>query len=362
MQENQAFAVLNSIPYLGAIKIRHLIGCFGSALDSLQQTPEEIQKISGFERVLPYWSKWRTNTDWQNDLALVEKTGTQIIPFTSPLFPKSLLNISDHPALLYVQGELKPQDQLSIAIVGTRNASIYGNEMAHQIARDLAHNGFTVISGLARGVDTAAHQGALETGRTIAVIGSGLSNVYPPENRSLGQSISQNGALISEFAMSTPPDRQNFPQRNRVVSGMTLATLLIEAPVKSGAMITMDRAHTQKRKLFALPGRADSENFRGNHHLIKNGRAYLIENAADIMSHFNTLFPMTSQKVIEPKKIQVDERERKLLDFMTNEEVGVDELALLAKIPVHQANSILMSLVLKKAIKQFPGNIYRKSV
>lgn len=360
MHETEAFAVLTSIPYLGAAKVRLLLQTFGSAVTALETPITHIEKLPGFERVMPYWKEWKQNEVWQKDLALVERLGAQLIPFTSPLFPKSLLEIADHPVLLYVQGELKPQDQHSIAIVGTRHASIYGNEMAEQISKDLAARGFTVISGLARGVDTAAHRGALEKGRTIAVIGSGLGDIYPPENHGLAQEIGRKGALISEFGMATPPDRQNFPQRNRIVSGMTLATLLIEAPLKSGAMITMEKAFMQKRKLFALPGRADNENFQGNHFLIKNGKAQLIENAADVITHFEGLFPFLTVKSSKTQSLYLDKNEEALLEKMTQEEIGIDTLAQLTHLPISQLHTILMGLVLKKIIKEFPGKIYKK--
>lgn len=362
MQESEAFAVLTSIPHLGAIRIRFLIEKFGSALNALHAPIEKLEQLPGFDRILPHWKQWPQDPTWKNDLALVEKHDAQLIPFTSPLFPKSLLELPDCPALLYVQGDLKPQDQHSIAIVGTRNASIYGNEMAHQIGKDLASHGFSVISGLARGVDTAVHRGALEKGRTLAVIGSGLADIYPPENRDLAREISQKGVLISEFGMATPPDRQNFPQRNRIVSGMTLGTLLIEAPVKSGAMITMDKAFSQKRKLFALPGRADNDNFRGNHHLIKSGKAQLIENATDILSHFDGLFPMPSIKKAGIQTFVFDKLESAILSKMTMEEIGIDDLALLTNLPVNQVHTALMGLVLKKIVKEFPGKLYKKII
>lgn len=361
MHETEAFAVLTSIPYLGSMKIRSLLQKFGSALEVLHTPSHEIGKLPGFDRVVPHWDLWKENHTWQNDLAIAKKLGVQLVPFTSPHFPKLLLQIPDHPVLLYIQGELKPQDQRCIAIVGTRHASIYGSEMAQQFSKDLANHGFTIISGLARGVDTAAHLGALEKGRTIAVIGSGLANVYPPENQALAQKICQKGALISEFSMSTPPDRQNFPQRNRIVTGMTLATLLIEAPLKSGAMISMDKAYLHKRKLFALPGRADNENFRGNHHLIKTGKAQLVENTADILCHFENLFPLPIAQTSEHPFCYFDKNESYLLEKMPQEEINIDSLALLTNLPINQVHTILMGLVLKKVIKEFPGKIYKKT-
>jgi len=360
LNENEAFAVLTSIQGLGALKIRQLVERFGSALAALTATPSAISALPGYERIGKTWNAWQEATTWQQDLALVAKTGVQLIPFTSPHFPKSLLETPDHPALLYVQGTLKSRDTHSIAIVGTRNASIYGSEMAETIGRDLAANGFTVISGLARGIDTSAHRGALDKGRTIAVIGSGLADIYPPENEHLAKHILKDGALISEFPMCTPPDRQNFPQRNRIVSGMTLATLLIEAPIRSGAMITMEKAFMQKRKLFALPGRADNENFRGNHALIKSGRATLVENSDDIISHFEELFPRIQPQTFDNQCFYLDNQEQRLLEIMSFEEIGIDALSSLSNHPIYQTQTILMGLVLKKAIKEFPGKIYKK--
>lgn len=359
--ETEAFTILAAIPGLGATRIRFLINHFGSAAAALSTPAHEIKKFEGFDKIVPYWSQWQKDTQWQTDLELAAKHHVQLIPFTSPHYPKHLLKIPDHPILLYVRGEFKPQDQRSIAIVGTRQASIYGNEMAATIARDLASYGFTIISGLARGIDTAAHCGALEKGRTLAVIGSGLANIYPTENISLGNAISKQGALISEFPMATAPDRQNFPQRNRIVSGMSLATLLIEAPVKSGAMITIDRAKSQNRKLFALPGRADDANFRGNHLLIKSGQAHLIENAQDILDKFQDLFGSIPHLTPAPRnRTSLDPEELHLINKMPDMELNIDQIANTASLPIQHVQRILMSLVLKKIVKEFPGKIYKK--
>lgn len=360
VNELKAFAILSTIPGLGAIKIRQLLQQFGSAEEALKASADQIQQLIGFERITPFWNKWQNDKICFKELDLIEQHGVQLIPFTSPLYPKSLLELHDHPALLYVRGNLKPQDQRSIAIVGTRQASIYGNEFAESLARDLAANGFTVVSGLARGIDTAAHRGALQRGRTLAVIGSGLANIYPTENVGLAEEICANGALISEFPMSTPPDRQNFPQRNRIVSGMTLSALLIEAPLKSGAMITMEKAFQYKKRLFALPGRVDSGNFTGNHFLIKSGKAHLIENAEDILTHFDALFPSFVSGSSHYRPTLLDGEEKALFDAMPNLEITLEELFSKAILPPHQVSGVLMSLVLKKMVKEFPGKIYKK--
>lgn len=360
MKETEAFALLTSTPGLGTAKIRLLIERFGSASDTLNKSAKDLAGLSGFEKIAENWGQWDKNNSWKQDINLADSQGVRLIPYTDPLFPKHLLDIPDHPVLLYVKGELTPQDNRSIAIVGTRQASIYGIEMAEAISKELAANGFTVTSGLARGIDTAAHKGAIVRGRTIAVIGSGLADIYPPENLSLANKISEHGVLISEFPMTTPPDRHNFPKRNRIVSGLSLGTVLIEAPVKSGAMITMERASQHKRKLFALPGRADAESFKGNHLLIKSGQAQLIESASDILSHFEGLFPKIQKDLFDYQAPHLDQAESTLLELMPAEEIGIDALALLTHLPVHQVHTTLMSLILKRVVKEYPGKIYKK--
>lgn len=283
MDELQALIILSSFPYLGSSKIRLLLKKFGSALQTLNASASEVAEIPGFgSKILNYWETWQEQKEWKENLNLIEKNAVQIITFTDPRYPKRLLETNDFPILLYIKGEIKPQDQRSVAIIGTRQSSKYGNEMAEKIAFDLTDMGFTIVSGLARGIDTAAHQGALKKGRTLAVIGSGLNDIYPPENQSLSEKINEKGATLSEFPMNTPPDRKNFPQRNRIVSGMTIATLLIEAPLESGSMLTMEKGFSQGRRLFALPGRVNEENFHGNHFLIKKGKAQLVESAREI--------------------------------------------------------------------------------
>ncbi len=358
MNEIESLVILSSIPSLGPIKIRALIDRFGTAEKALKAPLQQIAELKGFSAIAPFWNSWQQNLLWQQDLKLAEKENVQIIPFTSPIFPKSLLNTNDFPTHLYVKGSLLEQDRLSLAVIGTRNATIYGMESAETISQVLAENGCTIVSGLARGIDTAAHKGALKGGRTIAVIGSGLSHIYPAENKKLAEQICQSGALISQFQMLTPPDKHNFPRRNKIVSGLTLGSLLIEAPIKSGAMITMESAYMQKRKLFALPGRADQENFTGNHMLIKSGKAALIDGANDLLSHFNL---KKSPSPSQPINSSLSEEEKLLLNLMSNQEMTIDELTSKAKWPVYQVQRILMGLLLKKAIKEFAGKIYKKT-
>lgn len=361
MTEIEALIILSSISQMGPIRVKCALAHFKSPEAALEASPEEVTALFG-EKIAAGWNNWRTNPHIDKNFELMTRFGARAIPFTSDEYPLSLLELHDHPIILYVCGEIKPCDQRSIAVIGTRDASIYGREMAEKISRDLTELGFTVVSGLARGIDTCAHTGALSQGRTLAVIGSGLANLYPQENRSLADQIAKRGAVISEFPMSTPPDRQNFPKRNRIVSGLSLGTLLIEAPVKSGAVLTMELALKQKKKIFALPGRADQESFRGNHEWIKRNKAQLIENAVDIANQFDSLLALNQIAKEMPPAILLEPEERELLKLLPSTEVQMETIAAITKLSASRLNVLLMGLLLKKAVKEYPGKIYKKCV
>ncbi len=361
MEELEALLILSSLPHIGSVKIRLLMQHYGSAVAALQAPLTELENFPGFgSKILQAWKKGLDEEKWKQNLILAERLQTQLIPFTSPHYPKRLLEIADYPLVLYVQGTLLKEDHRCLAVIGTRQSSIYGQEMAKQLSRDLAQAGFTIVSGLARGIDTAAHQGALEKGRTIGVLGSGLACLYPSENIALAGAIQQQGALMSEFAMATPPDRQHFPQRNRIVSGMTLGTILIEAPQQSGAMLTVERALSQGRPVFALPGRIDQECFKGNHALIKERKAELIENVHDVLKHFNDFSLPLVFKPARQAPIPLEKEEEEILRRMPLQEVSIEELVTSFQWPVAKLNGLMMSLVLKKLVKEYPGKIYKK--
>jgi DNA processing protein len=334
---------------------------YGSAIAALEADPATLTELPGIgPKIVQAWKEGLKLNRWRDQLELADRQGIRIIPYTSPFYPKRLLEIIDHPIVLYVKGDLLKEDQRCLAVIGTRQATIYGLEMAKKISRELSQAGFTIVSGLARGIDTAAHEGALENGRTLAVLGSGLAHIYPQENTNLAQQISHKGALISEFPIFTPPDRQHFPQRNRIVSGMTMGTILVEGPKKSGAMITVDQALSQGRKVFALPGRVDQENFEGNHDLIKRRKAELIERASDILHHFDNLFASYQfEKPLQIKPI-LESEEENVLRQLPNEELSIEEIVNRTGLQIAKLNVLLMSLVLKKIIKEYPGKIYRK--
>lgn len=360
MNELHSLVALTTIPLLGPVKIRWLVQHFGSAAEALKTQGADLADLPGFgAKFIEGWKNTLNKQPWWKEIELAERLKVQLVSWKDPLYPKRLLDIIDSPVLLYIKGELLPKDTQAIAVVGTRNPTIYGLNVAEQFGRHLAKEGYTVISGLARGIDTAAHRAALSEGRTVAVIGSGLAEIYPHENLELADRISHSGALISEFPMSTPPDRKNFPQRNRIVSGMSAGVLLIEAPIKSGAMITMENALAQNRKVFAIPGRIDSENYQGNHLWIKRG-AQLVDHPMNVVESFENLFPGCAKPLPAAPRPSLEREEMDLLEKLPAEELTLEEIAKKVPLSVGKLNAILMGLILKRAIKEYPGKIYKK--
>lgn len=360
MNTLKALLTLTKVPFLGNAKIRWLVDYFGSLENVMAVPPHEIEHLKGFgPKIAHYWKTTVDSDVAEREIELAEKYHTKIITYLDVSYPKKLTAIEDPPILLYVQGELKKEDECSLSVVGTRQATHYGLDTAYALSKELAAEKFTIISGLARGVDTAAHRGAIETGRSLAVIGSGLAAIYPTENKGLAKAIIEKGALLSEFSMNTPPEKFNFPKRNRIVSALSLGTLLIEAPLKSGAMLTAERAMSQGRPLFALPGRVDMETFSGNHKLIKEKKAHLIENAADILSFFGRL---SCGSFIHKKENEdlLSLEEAELLEKLPKIEISIEAILALYSCPIAKLGGLLMSLVLKKRIKEYPGKIYKK--
>lgn len=369
MEECEALVALTTAPQLGNSRCHRLVEHFGTAAAALAASPYEIADIDGFSQVLANnLAAWHRAGHWRRELLLLRDLSAEIIPYTAANYPTHLTSLADAPLLLYTKGMLLPTDQRSVAIVGTRNATPYGLQQAASFARILAGHGITIVSGLARGIDTAAHTAALNTGRTLAVLGSGLAHIYPRENNALARAIAEGrkGALLSAFPMSTPPDRHLFPLRNRIVSGMTQATILIEAPSKSGAMITARQAIEQKKPLFALPGRVDNENFKGNHQLIKEGNAKLLENAEEILALFDDLFlgqaaPNNFRRAL-PNIASLSSQEKQILAALRQEESSLEILSSITGLPADVLQSSLMELLLKRLIKELPGKIYQSTI
>jgi len=273
-------------------------------------------------------------------------------------YPKRLATIYDPPRSLRVRGAFSEQDDIAVALVGSRRASHYGMQSCETLAYELAIRGITIVSGLARGIDTAAHRGALKAqGRTIAVLGSGHANIYPPENAGLYQEISASGAVISEFEDDMPPFRQNFPQRNRIISGLSLGVVVVEASQTSGALITASYALEQGREVFAVPGKIDSLTSRGTHDLIKDG-AKLIQSAQDIIDELG-LKPVVPHAREETSggemKETLDELEQKVYGVLSDEPLHLDDVYSRTGLELGELSRVLLQLELKRLIKALPG-------
>lgn len=339
MNETEALLILMHLP---KVYVRKLVVQYGSALAAMSEI------------------SWEYTKSWELDCQLIEKEKIKLISYVDPCYPTCLRDLSDFPLLLYIKGKLLPSDENGLGIVGTRQCSLYGQSLAEKIAEEVAVQGLSIISGLARGIDTAAHRGALKTGRTLAFIGSGFGHLYPKENTNLAEEISEKGAVISELPMTALPEKRHFPKRNRLVSAFSKGVLLVEAPIRSGAMITMEMAANQNKFCFALPGRVDMETFRGNHFLIKKQKATLVENASEMVS---ILLPEVSFITQKGKSfIELSTEEQQLVHFFPSEEIGIESLAEKTKLSIGKLNALLMGLVLKKVIREFPGKQYKRLV
>lgn len=283
--------------------------------------------------------------------------GVSLLPMTSPEYPPLLLETPDPPPLLFVHGELTRRDEMSVAIVGTRKCTPYGMLVARKLARELSKRGFTIVSGLALGVDAEAHEGALEAGgRTIGVMASGSDITYPPSHKDLRQRMAQSGAAITEYAFGTEPLRERFPSRNRIIAGLSLGTVVIEAPLRSGALITANLAAEYGREVMAVPGSIESACSHGCHDLIKNG-ARLVEIAEDVVEGLGIMLDaVPAERPRTPVQVSVDEQA--VLDALSFQPRHVDEVATQAQLPVARINSALMLLEMKSLVRRFPGSTY----
>ncbi len=352
MDKREALLILNLIPQVGPVRVRKLLERFESPELILSAPVRHLKEVSGIgTEVAQNISDWEKHVDRDAELRAVEKAGAQLLIEDDEDYPGNLREIYDPPLVLYVRGKLLPRDNKGIAVVGSRETSNYGLEAAKKLSYQMAFSGVTVVSGLARGIDTAAHQGALAAkGRTVAVIGAGLNQIYPPENQALADKIIEAGAaIISEFPMNAKPTPQNFPMRNRIVSGMSMGTLVVEADLRSGALITARMALDQGKLLFAVPGRIDSLRSRGCHRLIKQG-AKLVEDVADILGEFEFLFPAGGIPGDEGESrrtlaaTELSDNEQKLFDLLGSEELDIDTLIEQSNLPSPAVSASLLAL------------------
>ena len=357
---------LKSVPGVGNLLGKRLIDRFKSPQNVFQASDDELLQVDGVTR--RHVSAIKTHKMPQGveaELELVERKGYRIVTLTDSDYPQLLRQIPDPPPYLYVSGRLD-RSPMKIAVVGSRNATGYGITTTKSLSANLASFGITIISGMARGIDTAAHHGALAAGgKTIAVLGSGLERIYPADNKPLFQRISEQGAVVSEFSLFTEPEAYNFPIRNRIISGMSLGTVVVEATKKSGSLITARLAAEQNREVFAVPGSIQSFKSIGTHTLIKQG-AKLVENAQDIIEE---LTPMIQYKERAGKnRCNADENNPALLTLTADEllvydalgpyPVHIDDLARTISLAPGKLSSMLLKLELNGLVQQSPGNFF----
>jgi len=356
MKETFEFLHLLSIDKFTETRMYELLEHFGSPKKIVDATQAELASKVGQElaRQIKLFSAHALHEKFE----IIQKLGINIIPYYSPQYPAWLKDIAHFPPVMFARGAIVPNDEISIAVIGTRGASIYGKEIARRFAGEFAAAGVTVVSGLARGIDTEAHRGALQNnGRTIAVLGCGIDLCYPPENKKLMRDIAEQGAVISEFDMGTPPFAQNFPKRNRIVSGLSKAIVAIEAKEKSGVMNTVKWALEQNKDVFAIPGNIYSRTSLGTNRLIKDG-AIPVTSADEVLDYLGMKY---TRKEREAKKILLDDQEATVWAALSFEPTYLDTIAEKTLQPTSVILKALLSLEIKGYVKQLPGMSFVKN-
>jgi DNA processing protein len=364
MDSREAMVALNLIEGVGPVRVRQLLEHFGEPSAILGASSHQLRHVRGIgEETADAIASWEKTIDLQGELKRINEFGCHILIQQDAEYPEMLKQIYDPPVVLYVKGRLLPKDKNCVALVGSRQTTHYGIEVARKLSYQLAYVGVTVVSGGARGIDTAAHQGALSAnGRTVAVLGTGINIVFPPENRELYERIAASGAVVSQFPFNRNADRQTFPIRNRIVSGMTLGTVVVEANLTSGALITANMAVEHGRQVFAVPGRIDSPRSKGCHELIKKG-AKLCEGVEDILSEFEYLFPASNKppgasETGQLPALTLSTNEQTVYDTLSKEESDIDEVIRRSGLPSSAVSVALLGLEMKRLIRQLPGKLF----
>ncbi len=358
MNETIELLSLLSIQQITEKKLHMLLERFGSPGNILGASRAELKNLLDRSTAQRIASFSRTN-DVKEHFKTLKRLSARLIPYYSDDYPTWLKNTEHFPPIIFVRGRIIDEDELSVAVIGTRGASVYGKEIARRFAGDFARAGVTVISGMARGVDTVAHEGAIHgNGRTIAVMGCGIDICYPPENRNLMNAIIQHGAVVSEYNIGTPPLAHNFPKRNRIVSGLALAVIAIEAKERSGVMNTVKWALEQNKHVFAVPGNIFSRTSVGTNKLIKDG-AIPVTSADEVMEYLGIKYV---QKERQTEQILIDEEERAVWRALSLEPICLDELAERISQPTSAILNTLLKLEIKGYVKQLPGMNFIKNL
>lgn len=358
---------LSAVPGVGSSRLRALISHFQTPEAVLRAKPRDLIQVHGVEKKtalsIAHFKDGERYADQQ--LARLQRLGGTVLTLWDKEYPELLRRIFDPPPFLFILGAFSETDRFCMAIVGTRVPTSYGRTVAEKFATELGDIGFTITSGLARGIDTVAHVAAVKAGRrTIAVIGSGIDVIYPPENKRLAERIVTNGAVVSEFEMGAKPDAEHFPQRNRIVSGLSLGTLIIETDVNGGAMITARWALDQGREVFAIPGPISEKRSAGCNELIKQGEAKLVQNMDDILTELESkIRPLlrASDRLEKKQQPELSLFEKAILDLLSDEPLHIDSIAERSKLSTSDALVQLLSLEFKSLVRQIPGKMFVRS-
>ena len=351
-----AYIGFNLVKGIGAARMRALLDVFGDVETAWQASPADLRSAGLSQRIVENLLQVRTDVDLTKTWERLERQGITVLTWDDPQYPRRLAEIEQPPPVLYLRGSIKDEDDWAVAIVGTRTPTAYGRQVAAEIAGTLAQSGVTVVSGLARGIDAAAHQASLEAGgRTLAILGSGVDMVYPPEHRTLAQKICSQGALLSDYAPGTPPDATNFPPRNRIISGLVRAVVVVEAGEKSGALITAAFAADQGREVFAVPGGIYAPLSKGTNRLIQEGARPLLD-CTELLSILK-MGPVAEYHAVR-SALPMDATERRLLELLGNEALHVDEISQRSNLPIEKISATLVMMELKGMVRQMGGMQY----
>jgi DNA processing protein len=346
----------NMVKGIGSVRFKMLLDAFGSAEAAWNASPEALLEAGLGRKIVESFQHFRKGVSLEQVLERLDDLNVQVLTWEDEEYPPHLKEIDQPPPVIYIRGNLVPEDEWAVAIVGTRKVTAYGRQVAEDVASTLARNGVTIVSGLARGVDSLAHQAALNAGgRTLAVLGSGVDRVYPPENRKLAAQIMEQGALVSDYALGTPPDGINFPPRNRLISGLSMAVIVVEAGETSGALITASFAAEQGRDVFAVPGNINAPQSKGTNRLIRDGAQPLL-NPQDVLEALN-LTMVTEHQVVRVA-LPTDPVESKLYKLLSHEPKHVDEIRLQANLPIETVSATLVMMELKGMVRQVGGMSY----
>lgn len=346
----------NLVKGIGAVRVRALLSFFDSLEDAWNAAPAKLQEAGLAPKLAESIIKMRASVDLEKIWSQIEKQGINVLTWEDDLYPPRLKEIEQPPPVIYIRGEITMDDHYAVAIVGTRQISPYGRQITEELASFLAGNGVTVVSGLARGVDAVAHTAALKAGgRTIAVLGSGVDKIYPPEHVQMAEKMMKQGAVVSDYAVGTPPESANFPPRNRIISGLSMATVVIEAGATSGALITAEFAAEQGREVFAVPGSILAPQSKGTNRLIQKG-AHPLLSPQDLMQALN--LTRAGEFKAARKAIPADALEAQLLSALGAEPVHVDEIRNATGLPIEKVSATLTLMELKGMVRQVGGMNY----